>query len=431
MCGVNLELKEKRKLINDVLKEFKNNKVPTLTSCSGTKKLVENRKKLYKYYSLDSSNTWSNLINNEVYFSDPISFNDPFDCNMGISDDELLKSVIALAVTKSNAEILFDQAIALLEFFQKDPDVEFDGETEFLEVAESFQQLMIAIKKIEKDNASNEIKAIKVMESTPEFLLDLCSYATNLKVDTKILENSFIGSSLAQIMNFFSLKTIEEKEDIISKITNILKSDKTYTDKIFCLCKLWDPELALIKEQEFKEKIQDISKQLHNYIGTIFGVSSFAERPDNILMWSHYANKHTGICVEYDFSHLDKEDITAFLLPVIYTKKRPLLPIKKLTNLFGKEDDNVSISNGLYIMRYLLEAILSKSLDWKYEEEWRMIGMKGLTANHLLELPIITKIIIGVNTSDKNKEAILKFAEERKIPVVISEIKSDEYVLNA
>lgn len=108
-----------------------------------------------------------------------------------------------------------------------------------------------------------------------------------------------------------------------------------------------------------------------------------------------------------------------------------MLPIKKLTSLIGKDGDKASVSDGLYIIRYLLEAILSKSLDWKYEEEWRMIGMKSLTANHLLELPIITKIIIGVNTSDKNKEAILKFADERKIPVVISEIKSDEYVLNA
>lgn len=431
MCGVNLELKEKRKLLNDVLNEFKNNSVPTITNCLGTKKLIENGKKLYKYYSLDSSNTWSNLINNEVYFSDPISFNDPFDCNMGISDDELLKSIIALAVTKSNAEILFDQAISLLEFFQQDPDEEFDGEKEFVENTESFQQVMLAIKEFEKDNTSKEIKVINVMETTPEFLLDLCSYATKLKVDAKILQNSFIGSSLAQIMDFFSSKTIEEKQDIISEITKVLKSNKTYTDKIFCLCKLWDPELALIKEQEFKERIKDISKQLHNYIGTLFGVSSFTERPDNILMWSHYANKHTGVCVEYDFSHLEKEDITAFLLPVIYTKKRPLLPIKKLTSLIGKDGDKASVSDGLYIIRYLLEAILSKSLDWKYEEEWRMIGMKSLTANHLLELPIITKIIIGVNTSDKNKEAILKFADERKIPVVISEIKSDEYVLNA
>lgn len=430
MCGVNLKLKEKRKLINDVLNEFKNERIPTLKDCSGTRKLIEKGKKLYKYYSLDSSNTWSNLINNEVYFSDPISFNDPFDCNMGISDDDLLKSIIALVVAKSNTEILFDQAIALLDFFQQDPDEEFNGEKDFLEKTKSVQQLILAIEKFEKDNISNEIIALEVMESTPEFLLDLCSYSTKLKVDTKVLENSFIGSSLAQIMNFFSSKTMQEKQDILSEITKILKSDKTYTDKIFCLCKLWDPELAVIKEQEFKEKIKDISKQLHNYIGTLFGVSSFAERSDNILMWSHYANKHTGICVEYDFSNLEIEDITAFLLPVIYTKKRPLLPIKKLTNLFGKESDKVSASDGLYIVRYLLEAILSKSSVWKYEEEWRMIGMKNLNSNNLLELPIITKIIIGVNTTQKNKEAVLKFANERSIPVAISEIKSDEYVLN-
>ena len=31
-----------------------------------------------------------------------------------------------------------------------------------------------------------------------------------------------------------------------------------------------------------------------------FGVCALGERADSILMWSHYADEHAGICIEFD-----------------------------------------------------------------------------------------------------------------------------------
>ena len=37
-------------------------------------------------------------------------------------------------------------------------------------------------------------------------------------------------------------------------------------------------------------------------------ISCFSEIWDSILMWSYYANNHSGICIEFDMSKLDKND---------------------------------------------------------------------------------------------------------------------------
>ena len=71
--------------------------------------------KLYKYYSFapnDSNHSIDNFENNIIYFSLPQKFNDPFDCVMGISLDEMTRSFLLsvvddrIAVTDSNSELI-------------------------------------------------------------------------------------------------------------------------------------------------------------------------------------------------------------------------------------------------------------------------------------------------------------------------------------
>ena len=48
-------------------------------------------------------------------------------------------------------------------------------------------------------------------------------------------------------------------------------------------------------------------------------ISCFSEEPDNMLLWSHYGNKHTGICIGFkvyqEFKsnciHLSSRDLKA------------------------------------------------------------------------------------------------------------------------
>ena len=84
-----------------------------------------------------------------------------------------------------------------------------------------------------------------------------------------------------------------------------------------------------------------------------FLIGSLTTNPLSIIMWSHYADSHNGVCIEYDLA--ENPYIEKLVLPVIYTE----------TTL--SHDD--IIDNEL-----LLYAMLFKAPDWKYENEWRVIS---------------------------------------------------------
>lgn len=67
-----------------------------------------------------------------------------------------------------------------------------------------------------------------------------------------------------------------------------------------------------------------------------------------MLMWSHYSDEHRGMIEKYN------------CFPVIYSNKMP----QRMT---------LDINN----KKELNESILTKSKDWEYEAEWRVIDIDG------------------------------------------------------
>ena len=91
--------------------------------CSVKEKIDMFGGKLYKYYAFapnDSNYSINNFENNIIYFSLPKKFNDPFDCVMGISLDEMtcsfLMSVLdnKISVTDKNSELIKSAVSGLL-----------------------------------------------------------------------------------------------------------------------------------------------------------------------------------------------------------------------------------------------------------------------------------------------------------------------------
>ena len=86
-------------------------------------------------------------------------------------------------------------------------------------------------------------------------------------------------------------------------------------------------------------------------------------------MWSHYANKHKGFCIEYDFRSLGPESaITNRLYPVLYRKN-----LLDVTDFMLPTDTAARFNNtiGLY-------ASIFKSREWSYEKEWRLTFPVGV-----------------------------------------------------
>jgi Protein of unknown function (DUF2971) len=84
-------------------------------------------------------------------------------------------------------------------------------------------------------------------------------------------------------------------------------------------------------------------------------VCSLSARADSVLMWSHYAANHTGICLRFLFP-------TEWAHPVVYAKDRPVLNRIK-TTLAPVRD-----------MQAWGRALLTKADFWAYEEEWRALS---------------------------------------------------------
>lgn len=143
----------------------------------------------------------------------------------------------------------------------------------------------------------------------------------------------------------------------------------------------------------FKENIEILRspellrKRTEWQIDNLFGICSFSEKNDNLLMWSHYTDSHKGFCVEFDFNMLHsiamnyiKIDQLVNLEKVDYSNEYPIL------NPYLSIDDTKNYLNGL----------LTKSEVWEYEEEWRIIYSDN--PNESIELPdkVITGVYFGV-----------------------------------
>ena len=96
-----------------------------------------------------------------------------------------------------------------------------------------------------------------------------------------------------------------------------------------------------------------LSRQLSKRIGIV----SFAKRPQQLLMWSHYTLNGSGFVIGYDVTHLIR----------LAKRRGGLRPVKYGAELPPIRDYAVMDEGNL-------NAILSyKNSQWQYEQEWRLI----------------------------------------------------------
>ena len=158
-------------------------------------------------------------------------------------------------------------------------------------------------------------------------------------------------NSKDEIRNYFSRIQLEDplKEALIQKCIN-------------------DPDF-------FKNYINEgIIQRMENN-----GVSCFSKSKENILLWSHYADSHKGICLEFDISK-DKDFFTA---PHFMDYSEKYLDFNYL-----KEREEVQ------------KLIRAKYIGWEYEDEIRIIKMK--IGYNKFQKDCLVSIIFGCGVDSDN-----------------------------
>ncbi len=115
------------------------------------------------------------------------------------------------------------------------------------------------------------------------------------------------------------------------------------------------------------------------------GVLCLSESGTVPLMWSHYAESHTGVALGYDSSARPFNQA----LPIVYSKFRP------------------SVDSTIHSQEEILESTLfTKSEDWAYEREWRIVMTSGPGKYQIPHETLKTIIVGALATNELLREVL-------------------------
>jgi hypothetical protein len=172
-----------------------------------------------------------------------------------------------------------------------------------------------------------------------------------------------------------------------------LRRDNNFTEKDYQDF-IKDPEGKM--EYGWKATIDNIRNKMR--------IFCFSEVNNSVLMFSHYADKHKGICLEFVIS---KDPFFDLLDYVRYQDKTPVFhAFNKNINEIHKELEVIEL--------------LTKSRTWCYEREWRILKKDPAPINKF-HTGTLSAIIFGCQTSYSNKLLIKNIIAKRETPIQLKE----------
>jgi hypothetical protein len=156
-------------------------------------------------------------------------------------------------------------------------------------------------------------------------------------------------------------------------------------------------DIKVMKPDEF---ISKFTAGFQDSIDNV-GVLSLSASDRNILLWSHYAAGHTGLCLKFIATKY-----TPFFgraLPVIYTGAYPDI------NVLDAADKHVNA------------FLLTTAIDWSYEEEWRIIDFDNGAGGKIFTTDLLVGVILGAKMPLDDKRAVAEWVRERDCPTELLE----------
>jgi len=156
--------------------------------------------------------------------------------------------------------------------------------------------------------------------------------------------------------------------------------------------------------------MQNVFEENAEIIRKVIKIICFTEINNSDLMWSHYAQNHTGYCIECDFSNKDYVDN---IKPIKYT------------------DDPLAFDKSSSLRKYIHDSILRKSTKWAYEKEWRLFVADENIITHpdfknkqmVLDVQsCLTGVYFGYKTEQKYIGEVLEFYKNTSVKIYQMEL---------
>ena len=238
------------------------------------------------------------------------------------------------------------------------------------------------------------------------------------------------------LYKYMSIESVENGKEMREKRLKALREEKIWASHANILndpfeLKIFNYDLDNRYVREFNHEVM----KAHEII-------SLSSSPYDKLMWSHYANSHSGICLEFQFE----------------VRGEPIFPVEYY-EISKREDVTSIIENWMKTKQAVLKGTLStfdvrcivaeimricfrKEKIWNYEQEYRI-----LTRNHeaidneeyekylcekgschkMEDVGLrLTSIILGLNCSEEDEKdlnELIEIINENRLEAVLSQDK--------
>ena len=140
--------------------------------------------------------------------------------------------------------------------------------------------------------------------------------------------------------------------------------------------------------------VENLKRAAEHLLSEI-GIYSLSRVPDDILMWSHYANCHQGFCIK--FFDDTKDWFIARAQVISYSDAYPIVnPIM--------DDDFIRLE----------KTLLTKAKHWEYEKEWRIIDYENGPGVKRFPPHLLVGVIFGCKMTEEHQALVRDWCENRQ-----------------
>lgn len=181
-----------------------------------------------------------------------------------------------------------------------------------------------------------------------------------------------------------SIKTTDDlRAQLFCMIDELYSSEDAETQKRVITERNRSKPIKTVEDHRLLTELEDAKTM---------GVLSLSEKSNHLLMWSHYADQHKGMCIEFE----RKDDPDNFLAHVMW---RPVQYTDTYPNLHRR-------------LAAWEVNLFTKSQEWSYEAEWRLVAKQG---GQLLPFPSpVTGIILGMKMPTERRAKIMEVVQNKR-----------------
>ena len=179
-------------------------------------------------------------------------------------------------------------------------------------------------------------------------------------------------------------------------------------------------EDALRHKREFGDNLPPESR---GFILQNAGVSCFSETRESILMWSHYADEHKGVCIGFSAVEMLQSLLAKPVTPPLgggirlgavpcVVQYKDALPVWE-----GGRSESVG------------DVVATKARCWAYEREWRIFALLAAGKKQELLPETFGRVIFGARAAENDKKRLARLIAKRhpSVKFLQAEISRTEY----